>query len=90
MLEILFFIAVYVLTVVLWFLVYAYDLRNRCYTIGDVFDNMEGFLFVPILNTIIGIGFCLCFILGSIGIFIWKKLKLNKLWEKVRNIEIKR
>lgn len=89
MLEILFFVAVYVLTVVLWFLIYAYDNRERCYTIGDVFDCMDGILFFPILNTFIGIFFILCFIFYSIGNFIWKKLKLNKLWEKIRNIKIK-
>lgn len=86
MLEILFFVAVYILTVVSWVLIYAYINRNRCYTMGDVFDCMDGILFFPILNTFIG----LCFIFYSIGNFIWKKLKLNKLWGKIRNIKIKK
>lgn len=89
MLEILFFVAVYILTVVSWVLIYAYINRKRCYTMGDVFDCMEVELFIPILNTLLGIFFGLCFIFYSIGNFIWKKLKLNKLWEKIRNIKIK-
>ena len=89
MLVILIFVTVYILTVVVWFLLYAYDNRKRCYTIGDVFDCMEYFLFVPILNTLIGICFVLYFIFYSIGNFIWKKLKFNKLWEKFTNIKIK-
>ena len=83
MLVFLIFIAVYVLTVVSWFIIYAYDNRKRCYTIGDVFDCMEPVLFIPILNTFLGIFLGLCFILRSIGDFICEKLKLNKLWKKV-------
>ena len=92
MLEILFYIAVYILTVVSWLLIYAYINRKRCYTIGDVFDCMEFEFFIPILNTFLLIFVGLYFIFYSIGRFIWKKLKLNKykLWEKIRNIKIKK
>lgn len=89
MLEILIFIAVYVLTTLVWFLIYAYDNRKQCYTIGDVFDCMEPALFIPILNTFLGIFLGLCGIFYLIGKFIWEKLKFNKLWKNFRNLKIK-
>ena len=89
MLIILICIAVYGLTVFLWFIIYAYDSKNRCHTIGDVLNEMEWFLFTPILNIIISIGFIILFIIYGIGKFIWNNLKFNKIWGKFINIKIK-
>ena len=90
MIIILICIAVYLLTLLLWFLITAYEYRKFCYTIGDVIGNMDGVQFFPILNTIVFVAFIICIIIFNIGRFIWKNLKFNKMWTKFINIKIKR
>lgn len=90
MIIILICIAVYLLTVLLWFLITAYENRKFCYTIGDVIENMDGVQFFPILNTILLVAYIICIVFFVIGKFIWKNLKFNKLWTKFINIKIKK
>lgn len=90
MIIILICIAVYLLTVLLWFLITAYEYRKFCYTIGDVIENMDGVHFFPILNTATLVAYIICIVFFVIGKFIWKNLKFNKLWTKFINIKIKK
>ena len=83
-------IAVYILTILLWFLLTAYEYRKFCYTIGDVIENMYSKQFFPILNTILLAVYIICIVFFVIGKFIWKNLKFNKLWAKFINIKIKK
>lgn len=90
MIIILICIAVYILTVLLLFLLTAYEYRKFCYTVGDIIEQMYQEQFFPILNTFLLIAFIICIVFSVIGKFIWKNLKFNKLWTKFINIKIKK
>lgn len=61
--------------------------ENRCfiYKVGDLIDEIEFYMWLPVLNTftLIACALCLCIIA------IWKVSKLDILWEKFRNIKLK-
>lgn len=90
MIIILICIAIYILTVLLWFLITAYEYRQFCYTIGDVIEHMGSEHFFPIFNTATLVAIIICIIFFTICNFIWKNLKFNKLWTKFINIKIKK
>lgn len=82
-------ISVYILTVLLWFLLIAYEYRKFCFTVGDVIEQMYYEHFFPVLNTFLLIAFIICIVFSTIGDFIWNNLKFNKIWEKFINIKLK-
>lgn len=83
-------IAVYILTVLLWFIITAYEDSKYCYTVGDVIKNMDSEHFFPIYNIISLVAYIICIVFFVIGKFIWKNLKFKKLWTKFINIKIKK
>lgn len=79
------FILIYLISVGIFFIDCYYENKYTIHNIGDLLDKTEGFMWVPFMNTIAIIIFCLC-----IGIVkLWELSKLNILWEKFRNIKIR-
>lgn len=70
------FILVYLISVAICLITYYYENKDTIHNIGDLLDETEGFMWIPVINTASVIVFCLC--LGTV-----------KLWEKFRNIKIK-
>lgn len=84
MIIILICIAVYLLTVLLWFLLTAYEYRKFCYTIGEVIEHMDSEHFFPIFNTALLVANIICIVFFTICNFF------NKQWTKFINIKIKK
>lgn len=81
----LFFILIYLISVAICLITCYYDNKNYIHDIGDLLDETEGFMWIPIINTVLVILLCLC--LGIIK--LWELSKLNILWDKFRNIRIR-
>lgn len=83
--RILFIMAIYIISVLLWlFTTYILD-RKSNNTIGALIDNTkESVAFIPILNTLFYPMALLILIISSIGHLI----SSSKFWNKIRNIKI--
>lgn len=79
------FILIYLISVAVCLIMCYYDDNNYIHNIGDLLDETEGFMWIPLINTAVVIVLCLC--LGAVK--LWELSKLNILWEKFRNIKIK-
>lgn len=78
-------ILIYLISVAAFLIECYYENKYSIHNIGDLLDETESFMWVPFINTVLIIVFCLC-----IGIVkLWELSKLNILWEKFRNIKIK-
>lgn len=73
------------LSVIAWILIVSYKERTRCYTIGDVLDESEPFMYIPFINTIT----LIAILITCIICIIIKTLKLDKLFDKIRNIKLR-
>lgn len=80
----LIFILIYILSVIV-LLISIYITDTNCKTMGDVFDKSEHFMYIPFVNTIALIVWVIEFIIY----IIIKTFKLNKLWDKIRNIKLR-
>ena len=80
----LIFILIYILSAI-GLLIGIYIIDTNCKTIGNVLDESEPFMYIPFVNTITIIAVV---ILGIIYAII-KTLKLDKLWDKIRNIKLR-
>jgi hypothetical protein len=77
-------ILIWLISTILWIIwVYNEEKRWLC-DIGDLIDKTEFFMWFPIANTIILIGFMLILFFYK----ILRLLKLDVLWEKFRNIKL--
>lgn len=77
-------ILIYILSVI-GLLIGIYIIDTNCKTIGDILDKSEIFMYFPLINTI-------ALIVGVIGLMVYiviKTLKLEKLWDKIRNIKLR-
>ena len=63
---------------------YIEDIRI-IFTVGDFIDEIDFYMWCPILNTFMLIAYALC----ACIVAIWKLTKLSILWEKFRNIKLK-
>jgi hypothetical protein len=79
------FILVYLISVAVCLITCYYDNKNYIHDIGDLLDETEGFMWIPVINTALVIVFYLCLGIAT----LWELFKLNILWEKFRNIKIK-
>lgn len=82
---IILFILIYLISFAIHLLMEYRENKRFIHDIGDLIDNIRFYMWFPILNTLI-------LIVAVIGIFImilWKLLKLDILWEKLRNIKLK-
>lgn len=92
--EILLIILIYILTVFGWWLWTYLQFSYRIHTFGDILDLTNGFAYIPFVNTIGGVLLAcifgiICVLSYTIAhIIAW--LKLEQLWERIRNIQIKK
>lgn len=92
--EILLIILIYILTVFGWWLYTYIQFDYKIHTFGDILDLTDGFAYIPIVNTIAGVLLAcifgiICVLSYTIAhIIAW--LKLEQLWERIRNIKIKK
>lgn len=80
----LIFILIYILSGIA-LLISIYITDTDCKTIGDVFDKSELFMYLPFINTVA----LIVVIIEVIILIVIKTLKLNKLWNKIRNIKLR-
>lgn len=59
--------------------------KYAIFKVGDLIDNIEFYMWCPILNTI----FLIIIIVGKVIVKLWTLCKLDILWEKFRNIKLK-
>lgn len=79
------FILIYLVSLVIYLIVCYSDNKYAIFTVGDLIDKTEFFMWFPLINTI-------ALILFGIGFMVTKitnLLKLPVLWEKFRNIKLK-
>lgn len=81
----LFFILIYLISVAVCLITCYYDNKNYIHDIGDLLDETEGFMWIPVINTGVIVVFCLCLVITT----LWTFSRLNVLWEKFRNIRIR-
>lgn len=82
--TLLIFILIYILSII-GLLISIYITETDCKTIGDIFDESEMFMYLPYINTIA----LIVLISGIIFHLLNKIIKLNKLWNKIRNIKLR-
>lgn len=92
--ETLLIILIYIITVFGWwsgtYIQFSYKIR----TFGDILDLTDGLAYIPFVNTIGGVLYAcifgiICVLSYTIAhIIAW--LKLEQLWERIRNIKIKK
>ena len=79
------FILIYVISIILTWLIIYIEEKDNLNTFGDILDNTEFFVYIPILNSVIFIIYIILLILYKVS-FV---LKLSDLWNKIRNIKLK-
>jgi hypothetical protein len=79
------FILIYLISFALHLLIEYKENKRRIHYVGDLIDNIEFYMWLPVLNTFTVIIWTL--LLGIIA--IWKVSKLDILWQKFRNIRLK-
>lgn len=79
------FILTYVISIILTWLIIYIEEKDNLNTFGDILDNTEFFVYLPVLNCIIVISYIILLILYKLSLV----LKLSDLWNKIRNIKLK-
>lgn len=80
------FILVYLVSFVIHLIICYQDNKRHIFNVGDLLDEIEFDMCFPIINTIILIFFVALLVVEK----LWKLFKLDKLWEKFRNIKLKK
>ena len=92
--EILLIILIYILTVFGWWLWTYLQFSYTIHTFGDILDLTNAFGYIPFVNTIAGVVlvciFGVIYVLSYTIEHIIAWLKLEQLWERIRNIKIKK
>lgn len=79
------FILIYLISFAIHLLIEYRENKRFIHTVGDLIDNIHLYMWLPIANTILVV----VIIIGAAIIKMWKLWKLDILWEKFRNIELK-
>ena len=79
------FILIYLVSLVIYFIICYRENKNAIFTVGDLIDTTEFFMWFPLINTGILIIFSILMIITKIT----NILKLSILWKKFRNIKLK-
>ena len=77
-------ILIYILSVI-GLLISIYIIDTNCKTTGDVLDESEPFMYIPFINTVT----LIAILITCIICIIIKTLKLDKLFDKIRNIKLR-
>lgn len=78
-------ILIWLISTIIWIILTYIEEKRWLYNVGDLIDEIEYYMWFPIINTVILIGFILLWFPYKILIL----LKLDILWEKFRNIKLK-
>lgn len=79
------FILIYLISFAIHLIISYIEDRRIIFTVGDLIDEIEFYMWCPVINTIVLIALAL--LVGIIK--IWGLTKLSILWEKFRNIKLK-
>lgn len=78
-------ILIYLVSLVIHLVLCYKENKRHIFYVRDLLDEIEFYMWFPILNTFVLIALAL--LVGIIS--IWKVSKLDILWEKFRNIKLK-
>jgi hypothetical protein len=79
------FILIYLVSLAIHLVVCYKGNKRHIFYVRDLLDEIDFYMWFPVINTVTLIVCALC--IGIIA--IWKVSKLDVLWEKFRNIELK-
>jgi hypothetical protein len=79
------FILIYLISFSIHLLLEYRENKRFIHDIGDLIDNIQVYMWFPLLNTLMLIFFVVAIFIMK----LWKLLKLDVLWEKFRNIKLK-
>lgn len=82
----LIFTAIYIISFVLHIAIIYLDCKEYLYRVGDIIDEIRFFMWCPVVNTIALIMMIIAFALG----YLIELLNIEELWEKFRDIKIKK
>ena len=82
----LIFALIYIISFAIHIAIIYFERKKRLYIIGDIIDEIEFYMWCPIINT----AALIILIVGFIFVNLIKLTKLDELWEKFRNIKIKK
>lgn len=82
---IIIFILIYLISLAIHILIEYRENKWYIDTIGDLIDNINIFMWFPLINTI----FLIILAVFIFFVKLWELLKLNILWEKFRNIKLR-
>ena len=78
------FVIIYIITVVINMYITHKECKPRVFTLGELFGRMDGWMFIPIMNTVI-----LIVIVFVVAVYcIIHYTGISKLWNKIRNIKL--
>lgn len=82
---VLVFILIYLVSFAINLIICYQDNKYFIYKVGDLIDNIEFYMWCPILNTMS----LIIIVVIIVMLKLWKLFKLDILWEKFRNIKLK-
>jgi hypothetical protein len=82
---IIIFILIYLASLVIHIIMCYQENKRYIFYVRDLLDEIEFFMWFPILNTLMLIAMMILFVV----ITIWKVSKLDILWEKFKSIKLK-
>ena len=82
---IILFILIYLVSLIIHLVVCYKENKRHIFYVGDLLDEMDIYMWFPVLNTFM----LILFVLYVCIIAIWKISKLDIFWEKFKNIKIK-
>ena len=85
MIMITIFILIYLVSLMIHLVLCYKDNKRHIFYMRDLLDEIEFYMWCPILNTAYIIVVIICIAISK----LWKVSKLNILWEKFRNIKLK-
>ena len=88
--NIIFMIIVYLLTVVGWWLGTYWPYRDQVRVLGDILDRTVCVAYIPFVNTLVGILLVIGFLTERVVTIGVSRLQKNKVWNRIRNIKIKK
>ena len=78
-------VAVYLLSLAIHLVWLYFENKRHIYTVGDIIDDVEFYMWFPVLNTIFLLALVGLYVLIGITVF----LRIDKAWNWFRNIKIK-
>lgn len=79
------FVTIYLLSLILHIVWLYFENKRHLYTVGDIIDDVEFYMWFPVLNTICLLTFSVLYVLIGISTL----LSIDKAWTWFRNIKIK-